>query len=105
MAIKELVQFRVVLDELLKLIEFEEKHINSNSPIVRNKSVKTMTFILPKLKDITLFYVKKFCNHKIIANNNAYKTHLRKEIVERVRKHTELKLPKKYAKILRTTLT
>lgn len=105
MSVSEMIQFRKYLDSFLKLIELEAKHVNSKSDPIRIKAIKTIDFIQPKLRDITLFYVKKFCNHKRIANNNAYKTHIRKEIVERVRDYVELKLPRKYAKLLGTTLT
>ncbi len=97
-----MISFRSVVDDLIHLIQYEEKHINSSVERLRIKAAYTLDFMYPRLKAITIFYIKKFCKEPAIAKNAAFLSSLRVDILEKVRKYTDVELPKTYAKLLKT---
>ena len=103
MTIEEMMSFRTFVNEFLRLIKPEEKLINSSSVNRREKASKTLEFMLPKLRSMVQFYVKKFCNEKTLITNNAFRTGIRIDILQKAREHVSIPIPKTYAKMLKTT--
>lgn len=103
MTVDDMISFRSYIDKFINLIKRDEKFIGSLSIHRRKIASKTLDFMLPRLRAITIFYIKKFCNEKFIASNPAFLSSLRVDILEEVRKHVDVELPRKYAKILRST--
>lgn len=103
MTIAEMMCFRTLVDKFISLIQPEEKYINSPSVNRREKASKTLEFMLPKLRSMVQFYVKKFCNEKTLITNNAFRTGIRTGILQKARKHVGIPISKTYAKMLKTT--
>ena len=103
MTIDQLVTFRGQIESFLRLIKEPEKNMNSKVASIREKAAKELSSVLPILRTLTLLYIKKFCNESAIASNNAFLSSLRVDILWKVREHVDVPLPKKYAKILKTT--
>lgn len=109
MTIEHLTKFRRLFDEFIKVIKEDEKYINSKSISRREKASKTLDFMLPTLRKITLHYIKRFCNERAIGGNidnpkdgnRAFLNHIKVDIIGKVRKHVDLELPKTYAKLLK----
>lgn len=104
MTVEEMISFRTFIEKFLHLISFEESFISSSIAPRREKASKTLDEMLPKLRDITIFYVRKFCNEPAIASNPAFVSSLRVDILEKVRDHTQVKLSKYLAKTLHTKM-
>ena len=103
MTVDELVSFRNFINTYLRMISYHENYIDSKSISRREEASKVLEFMLPRLRAITIFYVKKFCNEPAIASNNAFLSSLRVDILNKVREHIDVPLPKTYAKILKAT--
>ncbi len=101
MTIDELITFRDFVDRFIKMISYHENNFRSSKK--GQESSRVLDFMMPKFRDIVLFYIKKFCNERSISSNNVFLTSLRVDILQRVREHTPVTLPKMYAKILKTT--
>lgn len=92
-----------MINTFLKMIDYHEGFIDSKSKARREEAAKVLDFMLPKLRSLTQFYIKKFCNEPAIASNNAFLANLRVDILWKVRSHVDVPLPKTYSKILKTT--
>lgn len=103
MTVDELVTFRSFIGNFLRIIKPAEDRVNSKMPHIREKAARELDFWLPKLRSITLFGIKKFCNESVIKSNNAFLASLRVDILLEVRKHVDVPLPRMYYKVLRTT--
>ena len=102
MTVKEMIQFRSTVEAMLSLIQYEEKYISTTVVSRRECAAKTLDFMYPRLRNIVQFYIKKFCDEKAIASNPAFLSSLRVDILEKVREHTDVELPKTYARLLKT---
>jgi len=103
-SLSEMVDFRKFIESFIKLIKHEEKHISSNLLHIREKAAKHLDKMLPHLRNVTEIYIRKFCNEPAIASNPVYLSSLRVDILEKVREHVDVKLPKTYAKMLQTRI-
>ena len=104
MRMNDAVLLRKFVDSSIALISSAEKNLNSKVEKRVKDSVKLLDAVLPKIREITSLYLKGLCNSKSVASNNAFIIFLRVDVLEKIREHTILELPKKYAKILKTTI-
>lgn len=88
---------------LLDLYQLEQKFVVSRNLYSRSKAATTVDFLTPKIRDITIFYIKKFCNNVSIARDQTRLLFLR-QLVKDVREWIHLPLTSKYAKILKTRM-
>ena len=95
--------FRRFIQQYIKLISHEERHINSKLTYLQERASKHLDRVLPDLRKITQIYVKKFCNEPVIKSNPVYLTAVR-DILTMVREHVDVELPKTYAKLLQTRM-
>ena len=98
-----MISFRSTIDAMLFQISYQEKFINSPAIHKREEAAKYLEHVLPILRAWTKIHIKKFCNEPAIASNPAFLSSMRVDVLEKVRKHVDLELPKTYAKILKTT--
>ena len=99
--IDELSTFRSLMKNLLKLYSMDKHLVISNIITRREPAIESIDFLTPKIRDIGLFYIRKFCKNKTIQTDTIYKTVLR-DIVTDIRKQIYFPLAKEYAKFIGT---
>lgn len=95
------VVYDIILD-LLKLYRKESVGIVSTQLQKRRESVSATDFLAPKIRDITTFYIRRFCNQKVIAEDQTRLLQLR-HLVEAVRTEMWFPVTKKYALMLKVS--
>ena len=101
--VKEMDKVSKTIKMLIELYRSEAIFVVSNQLYARNKAIATVDFLTPKIRDITTFYIRKFCGIKSVVEDQTRLLFLKKLVLD-VRANIWLPLAKTYAKMLRVPM-